>query len=135
MNKEKIEFRAEREALGLSQLNVAAALAVDVRTVKRWEAPGGQMPPEYAWNILSEYRRRHDWAVAQAEETALEASERFDGRPGAVALPYYRSEDEFLSSKPADEGPYGAANSIARDIRARLERLGFECNYIGPEMD
>lgn len=33
------DFRARREALGLSQADLAALLRVDRKTVQRWEAP------------------------------------------------------------------------------------------------
>lgn len=125
---DKAEFRAAREMLGLAQQNLADALGVDIRSVKRWERPGKVEPPAYAWDWMDNARQAQRDTVEQAVSAVLASA-----KPGgAVQLTYYRTQEQF-DALGRDEGPVGMANANARLTAARLESLGYEVGWAYPD--
>ena len=119
-------FRAIRETIGLTQGDVAKALGVSLRTVKRWEHPDRQEPPEDAWEWLLGMLERHDAAVDAMVDEAL-ALAREHG-PEAVSITYYREQSQY-DACGRDDGPYGFVNSIAREVALDLAVEGIETEF------
>ena len=119
-------FRAIRETIGLTQGDVAKALGVALRTVKRWEHPDWQEPPDDACEWLLGMLERHDAAVDAMVDEAL-ALAREHG-PEAVSITYYREQSQY-DACGRDDGPYGFVNSIAREVALDLAVEGIETEF------
>ena len=128
----KADFRATRETIGLTQGDVAKALGVALRTVKRWEHPDWQEPPEDAWAWLLGMLERHDAAVDAMVDEAM-ALVREHG-PEVVSITYYREQSQYdaCGREPA---PYGFVNSIAREVALDLVGEGIEIEFRYPDDD
>ena len=108
----KAEFRANRERLGATQDDFAQALNVAVRTIKRWESPDFQNPPEDAWAHLNDLREDHELAAA---EIARKLDEIFAlAQRELLVLPYYRVAED--NCPPA--GVSGMSNAQLREAAA-----------------
>ena len=128
----KADFRATRETIGLTQGDVAKALGVSLRTVKRWEHPDWQEPPEDACEWLLGMLERHDTLVDAMVDRALAAAGR--GDLDVVAITYYREQSQY-DALGRDEGPYGFVNSIAREVALDLADEGIETEFRYPDDD
>ena len=127
----KADFRAIRETIGRTQGDVAEACGVSLRTVKRWEHPDWQEPPEDAWEWLLDMHDRHDALVDEAVDRALAiVGER--GEPAAVVITYYRDQAQY-DAHGRDPGPYGFANSVAREVALDLNGEGVETEFRYPD--
>lgn len=127
----KAEFRALRESVGLSQADVARALGVTVRSVRRWEtpSPGYLGAPDDAWALLDDAIARQNAVVAGALDTV-------DALPGrTVQLAYYRDQEQFdeYSREPGE--PYGQANANARLVADALRSHGVDVSFAYPDDD
>ena len=127
----KADFRATRETIGLTQGDVAKALGVSLRTVKRWEHPDWQEPPEDAWEWLLGMLERHDALVDEAVDRALAIAAK-RGAPEVVAITYYRDQAQH-DAHGRDLGPYGFANSVAREVALDLNGEGIETEFRYPD--
>ena len=128
----KADFRAIRETIGLTQGDVAKALGVALRTVKRWEHPDRQEPPEDAWEWLLGMLERHDAAVDAMVDKAM-ALVREHG-PEVVSITYYRDQAQH-DAHGREQGPYGFANSVAREVALDLNGEGIETEFRYPDDD
>lgn len=128
--KGKADFKARRETLGLSQHDVADELEVSVRTVKRWEHPDWQEPPEDAWALIERYEAIRREAIEESERAFLEAN--YDGTKNGAVIAYYRTQDDY-DAYGRDEGPYGFANANARAVAESIGRMGYEVKIVYPE--
>ena len=126
----KADFRAARETIGLTQGDVAKALGVSLRTVKRWEHPDWQEPPEDAWVWLLEMNERHDALVDAMVDRALTSAGR--GGLDVVAITYYRDQSQY-DAHGREPGPYGFANSVAREVALDLNGQGVEVEFRYPD--
>ena len=126
----KADFRATRETIGLTQGDVAKALGVALRTVKRWEHPDWQEPPEDAWAWLMDMHDRHDALVDAMVDRALAAAVR--GGLDVVAITYYRDQSQH-DVHGREPGPYGFANSVAREVALDLNGEGIETEFRYPD--
>lgn len=126
----KADFRATRDTMGLTQGDVAKACGVSLRTVKRWEHPDWQEPPEDAWAWLLGMLERHDAAVDAMVDEAM-ALVREHG-PEVVSITYYRDQSQYdaCGREPA---PYGFVNSIAREVALDLNDEGIETEFRYPD--
>ena len=127
----KADFRATRETIGLTQGDVAKALGVALRTVKRWEHPDWQEPPEDAWAWLLVMHERHDALVDEAVDCALAIAAK-RGAPEVVAITYYREQSQY-DAHGREPGPYGFANSVAREVALDLNGEGIETEFRYPD--
>ena len=123
-------FRATREIIGLTQGDVAKALGVSPRTVKRWEHPDWQEPPEDAGAWMLDMQERHDAAVDAMVDEAM-ALVREHG-PEVVSITYYRDQSQY-DACGRDDGPYGFVNSIAREVALDLNGEGIETEFRYPD--
>lgn len=98
-------FKAIRETVGASQQDVANALGVDKRSVKRWEAGQNQIP-EDACRLIYSWLYNFQIGV----EAAVDAAEGFE----RVQLTYYRNQEQY-DEFGRDSGQVGRANAIARE--------------------
>ena len=124
----KAKMRALREIVGLTQADLAAAVGVSVRTVKRWEHPEWSDPPEDVMDMLHKARERQLRTV----EGALEVV-RGHSQAAAVQLTYYRSQQQYdeLGHEPGE--PFGCANANSRAVADRLEAEGYEVEWSYPD--
>ena len=117
----KLELRALREIVGLSQADMAEALGVNRTTVKRWERPDsdGYTPPDDAFELL-------DNLVAQQDATVSAALAEHGG-DAAVTLPYYRTQEELeAAGRP---GLVGVANATTLAVAGELRRRGVDVRF------
>ena len=120
------QFRAMREALGLSQRDVADEAGVDRRSVKSWEAGVYPIPSDVAeW--LSGEKAVADYAVQNVVKDIL--SSEFP--PATVSLTYYRTQEEY-DEHGRDDGPFGISNANARRVADALEVEGIACKFCYP---
>lgn len=124
----KAEFKALRERVGMSQQNVADALNVNVRSVKRWEHEAYPYDaPDKAWKLLEHrldvQRRMVEYAVDVVEKAGFV--------PSLIPITYYRDQ-QMYDRGGRDKGLYGIANANARATADVLERMGFEIEFRYP---
>jgi transcriptional regulator with XRE-family HTH domain len=128
----KAQFKALRERVGMSQQDVADALGVSCRTVKRWEHEADRRePPADAVELLTKQldvqRQMVEYMVGTCEHVAEEAGRM----PSLVPITYYR--DQAMYDKfGRDTGPFGVANANARAVAQALEALGYEVEFRYP---
>ena len=126
----KAEFRALREACGLTQQNVADAVGVRVTAVKRWERPGWPDPPKDVREYLEGERDRMADMASFSVDKAIELR---DGTGAErVALSYFRDQEHY-DATGRDPGSYGFANAAARLAAMHLEAEGVEVEFVYPE--
>lgn len=126
----KAEFRALREACGLTQQNVADAVGVRVTAVKRWERPGWPDPPEDVREYLEIERDRLEQMASYAADKAVELRDETGAE--RVTLSYYRDQEHY-DRAGRDAGPVGYANAAARLAALYLEAEGLEVAFSYPE--
>lgn len=126
MEKTHAGFRALRESLGLSLSDVADAMGVRERSVRRWEACGDNYPPDDAWEWLDGMQRRFDEGV----DASLDAAEESGAK--RMSITYYRSQEEY-DAFGRDAEPYGFVNAISREVALTLEANGVEVALMFPE--
>lgn len=125
MGYSKADFKARREALGLSQANVADEADVTVTSVKRWERPGFPEPPEDVWHWIELCEQAQHEAVEAAVSAAI-----VNGKQ--VQINYYRSQEQF-DECGRDSGPFGMANASSRLVAARLKALKIDVDFSYPD--
>lgn len=128
------EFRAQRESLGLSQPDVAEALGVQKRTVRRWEQPGCYLAPEEAWEWLDEMADLFERGVHAAMDQVEKVAEQAGKAPKSVSMTYYRNQEQY-DEFGIDDGPYGFRNAITRETAKRMRAKGYEVQiaFMGEE--
>lgn len=127
----KADFRATRETIGLTQGDVAKACGVSLRTVKRWEHPDWQEPPEDAWAWLRDILDRHDAMVDEAVGRALAIAAEL-GEPETVVITYYRDQAQH-DAHGREPGPYGFVNAVSREVALELSGEGLETEFRYPD--
>ena len=100
----KQEFKALREQVGMSQTDLALALDVSERSVKRWESVK-----------YKEYN----------------AAQEVGGYPASVKLVYWSSQAEYDEHHCVDDdGDWRQANATARIVSYALHERGIETDWI-----
>lgn len=124
-------FRALREQVGYSQQDVADALGVHIRSVKRWEDPRYPFDiPGDAWSLLEAAHEMQRRVVDEAVERACGAGEATGMHSGVpVVLAYWRTQADYDERHPLDPGPFGQANATARAAAERLRGIGFDVSF------
>ena len=128
----KAGFKALRERVGMSQQNVADALNVNVRSVKRWEHEFYPYnAPDEAWELLEHRLDIQNQMVEYAVDVVENAIEKAGYRPSLVPITYYRDQSMY-DKDGRDEGAYGIANANARATADVLERMGYDVEFRYP---
>ncbi len=128
---DKIRLRALREMVGLSQQDLASALSVDVRTVKRWEQLDNDwLPRQFALDYIVELWLRQcravDAALAHAEDNLLKGS--------VIQLPYWHSDrhwNEYGSRQVGEVDPWTwkCANAASRALATAFVSEGYQVEF------
>lgn len=124
------DFRACREGIGLTQIDIAGECHVRVLQVKRWEKGEAAIPMD-AWETLSDWMDRFDSAV----ETAIAVAQTraaVHGEIGTVELTYYRTQADY-DEHGRDKGPFGFVNAVTRKVADELEAMGADIRFVYPE--
>ena len=134
MDHTKADLKARREMAGLTQLDLAKALGVDIRSVKRWEKPDNGYPtaPRDAWDIIDGALAVQRQAVTLALAKVQEIEDAQGGAPEEVDLTYYRSQADY-DDFGRDPGPVGVADATARAVAAELEAAGYHVRFRYPQ--
>ena len=130
MTRTKIQFKALRECVGLTQQDVASILGVNAKSVKRWE--GSTYPayhaPEEAWELLEDMFAAQQSAIKTAADIVAEQTEVAGRPPATVTLKYWRSQSDY-AQYGRDCGAYGVANANSRAV-ARFLAVNKLCGHV-----
>ena len=132
MERTKADFKALRERVGLSQHDVADAIRVSIKTIKRWENPSVPYEaPADAWEYLENVLEVQSNQVSYALGVLAKQVEQLGGEPAVVPITYYRDQamyDEY----GRDTGKFGQANASARAVATALEQRGIKVTFNYP---
>lgn len=129
----KQEFKSLREQVGMSQADLALALDVSERSVKRWESIKYKEynAPKDAWDILDDALKLQRQVVAAALGQVEEAAQTVGDYPESVKLVYWTSQDEYDKRHCIDDdGDWRQANATARIVSYALHERGIETDWI-----
>ena len=132
----KQEFKALREQVGMSQTDLALALDVSERSVKRWESVKYKEynAPQDAWDILDDALKLQRQVVAAALGQVEEAAQTVGDYPESVKLVYWTSQDEYDKLHCIDDGgDWRQANATARVVSYALSERGIATDWISAE--
>ena len=132
----KAEFRAIREAVGMTQAALADELGVEARSVKRWESPAAaQQPPQDAWDVLDAALDRQREFVGFALDKVHDVMDETGGAPQSVVLTYWANADEYEAASTdaamGVDGDWRMANANARALAAILWAEGVDVLWDG----
>lgn len=130
MERTKSNFMYMREACGITQSQAAEALGVSKDTLRKWEKPSGNEPPEDAWDYIEKSYEMHLWSVDAAVDAFLDAHEDFGAE--TASFTYYRNQKQY-DDMGRDSGYFTQANANARASAERIIGLGFEVEFRYPE--
>ncbi|WP_018142391.1 helix-turn-helix domain-containing protein [Alloscardovia criceti] len=130
----KADFKALRELVGLTQFELAEALHLEVRQIKRYEHPKGYQPTTKAWHFLDKLLVEQDKIVKRSISIVKEVEE-LHGKQSVIKIPYYRNQAEYEEHNGQGWGFYSAENATARATANALRLMGYEVSfrYVGPK--
>lgn len=129
----KQEFKALREQVGMSQADLALMLGVAERSVKRWESIKytNYNAPQDAWDILDDALKLQRQVISAALGQIDEAAQEVGGYPESVKLVYWSSQAEYDEHHCVDDdGDWRQANATARIVSYALHERGIETDWI-----
>lgn len=131
MEKTKAAFKALREEVGLSQLDVAEKAGVSLSSVKKWENPKYDNPlPDDVWGFLLECRGAMYEDAREIAEDIIESMRTIEGAHD-LTLDYYRTQAD-LNSVQAGSGacePVGYVNARMRAVAHLLDKAEIPYTY------
>ena len=115
--KTKIQFKALRECVGLSQSELARLMSANTKTIRRWE---GTTYPEYrpsedAWQLLFGMYKTQQKAIKTTTEIIKEHINIAGKNPKSITLCYWRNQEDY-DQFGRDKGSYLAANANSRAV-------------------
>lgn len=126
------DFKALREACGLSQQNVADALGVHLQTIKRWEKPSFPYNvPDDAFDYLDGVAESQAEQVDCMLHAAAQQIEQFGKEHVLVPITYYRDQ-QMYDAYGRGKGPFGWSNAVARKLAYELGKRGVSCSFRYP---
>ncbi len=129
----KADFKALREACGLSQQNVADALGVHLQTIKRWEKPSFPYAvPDDAFDYLDSVAESQANQVNYMLGVVAQQVEQFGKNPVLVPITYYRDQ-QMYDTYGRDKGPFGWPNAVARKLAYELAKRGISYLFRYPD--
>lgn len=129
----KADFKALREACGLSQQNVADALGVHLQTIKRWEKPSFPYAvPDDAFGYLDSVAESQANQVSYMLSVVAKQVEQFGKNPVLVPITYYRDQ-QMYDIYGRDKGPFGWPNAVARKLAYELDKRGISYSFRYPD--
>ena len=133
----KANFRAMRELCGRSQGDVAEATGVDTKTVRRWETPERNDPPEDAWEYLEKEYARHIAFLKYIYNEAENLMDEHDDDPndGYISIPYFRDQEQFDTKGGSEGVDYERSNAVARAIAGVFTVLDIPYSFTYPDED
>ena len=131
---QKAAFHAIRELTGLTQAALAAALGVEVRSVKRWESPRApQLPPGEAWDYVAGALSRQREVVRFALDKVHDVTDEQGAPPDEVSLPYWSGADDYgersTDAAMGVAGDWRMANANARALASALWAEGVHVTW------
>lgn len=131
MDKTKANFRAIREACGMTQSDVSGEIGATLSRIRSWENPScGVLPPDdvWAWLLMA-----HDAMVMDARDAVGQIMSSRTTQ--VVALPYYRTQhdlDAVQLARGIDE-PVGYHNARTRMVAQMLSEREVPYEFVYPE--
>ena len=132
----KQEFKALREQVGMRQVDMAREMDVSERSVKRWESVKYKEynAPQSAWDILDDALKLQRQVISAALGQIDEAAQEVGGYPASVKLVYWSSQAEYDEHHCVDDdGDWRQANATARIVSYALHERGIETDWISAE--
>lgn len=128
------EFQAARKRVGASCSDLAHALGIEVRTVRRWESPSSPAVPfDQAWDLLDGMMQRRTQAIdAAIDELEMQEQERGGA---SVTLTIWPSDAAWSEAHPGEQGSARFANSVSCAVADVAEALGYTVEWAWPETD
>lgn len=121
--KTSADFRATREAIGVTQCELAEELGVDVRTIKRWESPDSTPLPEDAWDTLNSLSEEFSALVNTILNDGVARKEE-----ATVVLFYYRDNWEVKHCSQHKRS-CSFVNAATREAARRLEAASVDVSF------
>ena len=134
----KADFKALRESLGISQQLLADLLGINEKSVRRWEKrhdQGFYNPPQEAWDLLDDFRKKQLWVVESALQKVEEIEKNANQSPRLVNLTYWQNEREYEKAHPTEGRYYQMANANSRIAAAVLEMRGYSVSFDFPGLE
>lgn len=128
MRSKKAWMKAAREICGLSQNDVAVEADVQSRTVRRWEKPGEQEPPEDVVSWLTDALEDHRQSV---NDFVREITSKV--KPGSRVLLNWYLDQKQRDYEGGSDTPYTYDNAIIRSVAERLIDLGYIVEFRYPD--
>ena len=131
MDKTKANFRAIREACGMTQSDVSGETGATLSRIRSWENPAcGVLPPDdvWAWLLMA-----HDALVMDARDAVEQIMSSRTTQ--VVALPYYRTQDDLDAVQLAQgiDEPVGYHNARTRMIAQMLAEREVPYEFVYPQ--
>lgn len=132
--KDKINFCALRNEIGVSAASFAEMLGVRGRTVFRWEnleTDANCLPSGSAWKLLYELKDLQNQVYTDALQRIQSIENEQGHAPDTITLTYYRSQNDYDTYHvPHDNGDFRIANASARLCAHALRVQGYNVVYV-----
>lgn len=135
MKKTAANYRAMREACGLTTGDIMDEAGVSRTSAKRWER-GTDPVPEDVWQMVLDIKAEIEYEAREyASQLAAEVHAAQAEHPDAevsVPIVYYRSQAELDAAQLAEgfDYPVGVVNAKSRLVFDKLRAMGIEAEFV-----